>query len=312
MNGQTTANFFARRGRRIEQFAGAYWHSVEKRMLIPAQYHLDLAPQASDAARFMLGGNISGLRYPSSTQAGGRGGIYVLREKNYTLNSIHKSQKRHVLDGQKKCEVRPVDGDTLLAEGLRLCRETMGRQGRYEAEYGEPKTFERFVRAIEETPDVYALGAFYENQLAAFGVCIREDGWLHFIHQFSRVDLLDTHCNHALCFHLIQTGMQHPEVHALCNGFVSLVELSGLHRFKLMQGYNVEPRNTVVQLHPLLDKTLVNRPVRQAIQHLQAKRPDDQRITRVATILDAAWSSKFPHEDATPDSPQDPTLEPAQ
>jgi hypothetical protein len=307
MNGQITAKFFARRGRRIEEFGGAFWHSVEKRMSIPAQYHLDLHLDPAATASFLLRKNLAGFRYPSTSQAGAGGGIYVLREKNYTLDTIHKTQKRHVLDGLKKCDIRPVDADILLAEGLRLCRETMERQGRYEAEYGQPASFQRFVRAIADTEDVYALGAFHENQLAAFGVCIREDGWLHFIHQFSRVDLLDTHCNHALCFRLIEQGMQHPEVNALCNGFASLVDLGGLHRFKMMQGYTLEPRNTVVQLHPVLDTLLVNKTARRAVHQIQSKRPEDQRITRVASILDAAWTSKNPVNTTST-----PALEPAQ
>ncbi len=292
MLGVKTAKFFERRGRRIEEFGGVLWHGMEKRTLIALPYHLDLSMAREDAERLLWKTNSAGIRYGSSGQAGSPCGIYTIRDKNYGFDNLSRSYRRDVKIGLKKCEVREVGGETLLSEGLRLNLDTMGRQGRWEAEYGEPKQFERLVRAIEDSDSVFALGSFVGERLGAYAICVREDGWLHHLHQFSLRELLNEHCNHALCFEMMRTQMAHPEVEAFCDGFAPLVALDGLDDFKKRQGCALEARNTVSVLHPLIDRTLASDTGRALLERLRVRRPQDQRIGRVVSIVDAARAAK--------------------
>ena len=292
MQGIKTAKFFERRGRRIEEFGGLLWHGMEKRTLIALPYHLDLNLSREDAERLLWKTTSVGLRYGSTGQAGSPGGIYTIRDKNYGLDNLSRSYCRDVKLGLKKCEVREVGAETLLREGLQLNVDTMQRQGRWEAEYGEPKQFERLVRAIADSDGVFALGSFVGERLGAYAICVREDGWLHHLHQFSLRELLKEHCNHTLCFEMVRTQMAHPEVEAFCDGFAPLVALEGLDTFKKRQGFALEARNTVSVLHPLIDRTVASDTGRAMLERLRVKRPEDQRIGRVVSIVDAARAAK--------------------
>ena len=44
-------------------------------------------------------------------------------------------------------EVRPAEKAQLLEQGCALNLSTMARQGRYDAEFGEPRRWQRFVEA---------------------------------------------------------------------------------------------------------------------------------------------------------------------
>lgn len=292
MQGINTGKFFERRGRRIEEFGGVLWHSMEKRTLIALPYHVDLSLERGEVERFLWSRLSAGVRYGSTSQAGTPGGIYTIRDKAYTLESLPKNYRRDVRLGLERCEIREVEADTLLAEGLKLNVETMQRQHRWEAEYGEPKQFERLVRAVEDSEGVFALGAFVDGKLGAYAICAREDGWLHHLHQFSAVDLLDKYCNHALCFELIRSELARADVEAFCDGFAPLVSLGGLDKFKKNQGFALEARNTVSVLHPVIDRTLASDMGRGLLERIRVSRPEDQRIGRVMSIVDAARAAK--------------------
>ncbi|WP_031500579.1 hypothetical protein [Bryobacter aggregatus] len=294
MQGVKTAKFFERRGRRIEEFGGVLWHAVEKRMLIALPYHLDLSFEQAQTAGFLWSTNSAGLRYGSSTQPGTPSGIYTIRDKEYSIEKLPKKYRRDVRIGLERCEIREVDGDTLLREGLQMNIETMQRQKRWEAEYGDAKQFERLVRAIADSDGIFALGAFVEGRLGAYAVCAREDGWLHHLHQFSALELLPHYCNHALCFEMTRREMARPDVEAFCDGFTPLVPLDGLDHFKKNQLFQLEARNTVSHLHPVLDHTLASSAGKALLGRWQAKHPEDQRISRVLSIVEAARAAKQP------------------
>lgn len=292
MQGIKTAKFFERRGRRIEEFGGVLWHSMEKRTLIALPYHLDLSLAREDADRFLWAKTSAGIRYGSTKQAGTAGGIYTIREKEYGFDQLSRSYRRDVRIGLKHCEVREVSAEELLAQGLTMNVDTMQRQHRWEAEYGEVKQFERLVRAIDESEGVFTLGAFVEGRLGAYAICVREDGWLHHLHQFSSRELLDRHCNHALCFEMVRSQLARPDVEAFCDGYAPLVPLEGLDKFKKNQGFALEARNTVSVLHPLIDRTLASNTGRAMLERWRVARPEDQRIGRVMSIVDAARAAK--------------------
>lgn len=292
MQGHNTALFFERRGRKIIEFGGNYWFSTEKRMYMPIPFHLDLSFERGEIASFLARKNLSGVRYGSTSQPGLDGGLYVIREKNYTSAMLESRQRRDVKKGLESVEIRPVTADVLLAQGLQMNVETMERQGRFEAEYADPQQWARLVRAIDETEGASVLGAFVGDRLAAYGVHMVEDGWCHLLHQFSSAELLPTRANHALCFEGIAQMMRRDDVHTYCGGLSSLIQLEGLHRFKLRQGYTFEPRQTVVQLHPLLDHTLLSRFGQTQVARWRASKPEDQRVQRIGSIVEAAGLSK--------------------
>jgi len=286
--GQGIARFMELRGRRVEEAAGALWHGVEGRFYMSIPYQLVFEPEAGDLERMLRSVRGAGARYPSTRRPGSPSGLYVCRNRAYDIRAVDTRQRSRVRRGLERCEIRPLDGDELISQGLRLNRDTMERQGRYDAEFGEPASWQRLVRAVVEAPAVSCVGAFVDGRLAAYMITCREDGWSHILHQMSRADLLEHHPNHALTFRVTQQEMNNPETEAVCYGSVSLVPIEGLHEYKLRLGYDLAPHASVLFPHPSLSGVLGNGLLLRAVQALQRLRPQDQRVARVTAVLAGA------------------------
>ena len=199
--GQGLAEFMEHRGRRILEAGGYLWHEAERRMYISCPYTAMPEPERSELGRALLQANGLGVRYPSTREAGLPGGIYVCRNKEYSLSAVQSRLRSMVRKGLAACDVREVPEDVLMREGLQLNRDTMERQGRFDAEFGEKAGWDRLCRAVTKSSKVRAMGAFVDGTgLAAYSVVYEEDGWVHILHQNSRLDLLDFYPNHALAF----------------------------------------------------------------------------------------------------------------
>jgi hypothetical protein len=290
--GAGLANFFALRGRQIIEACGALWHSVPPRFLMGLPYHQPLEPTAEGIQALLRSDSAFGVRFQSLQWPGMPGGVYVYRGRGYGLKSVHIKHRPRVRKGLETFEIRRVEGDDLLIQGLQLNRETMARQGHYDPEFGEAGQWARFVRAMPDCPEIGAIGAFDRERLAAYMITCREDGWLSILHQMSRQDDLKSFPNHALTYWVTKAASEDSSLEGVSYGVIPLVLIEGLHEYKLRFGYQVLPRTCVVVFRPRMDLLLNNRFVRGGIQLLRHLRPEDQRLEMVETILrGAAFSS---------------------
>lgn len=290
--GAGMARFMERRGRRILVGAGARWHSVEGRFYMAFPYHITLDGRDPEIRGLIRDAAAMGARYQSLFTPGLEGGTYVRRNRKYVIASVDVRQRSRVRRGLERCQVEVVDPDVLLRQGLALNRDTMRRQGRFDSEFGQPDQWRRLVNAVCTTREITAWGAFFEGRLAAYMITCREDGWLHILHQMSRQELLEHHPNHALTFTITRQAMQDPAIEAVCYGAKALVASDGLHEYKLRLGYEFIPGYSAIQLHPSVAPLLASRPVRGAVARLRTLRPRDQRLERIASVLEGAAASR--------------------
>jgi hypothetical protein len=288
IKGSGLARFMELRGRRIEEGAGALWHSVEKRFYMAVPYQLMLAPDPDELDRTLRRINGLGLRFPSRDWSGVAAGLYVCRDRDYDVPKLQKTCRNLVRRGVEQCEVREASVDELLEQGLRLNCDSMGRQGRFDAEFGEPKGWQRLVHAIPESPAIRAVGVFVDGQLASYGITCREDGWVHVLHQNSRSDLLKHNPNHVLTYHVTREAMLDTGIEAICYGHISLVATDGLQDYKIRMGYEVEPHFSAMHLHPAISSALTSVATLQSLAFLRRLRPRDQMLERAATVLAGA------------------------
>ena len=288
IKGSGLARFMELRGRRIEEGAGVLWHSVEKRFYMAAPYQLMLAPDPDELDRMLRRAKGLGLRFPSHNWSGVAAGLYVCRDRDYDVPKLQKTCRNLVRRGVEQCEVREVSVDELLEQGLRLNRDSMARQGRFDVEFGERKGWQRLVYAIPESSAIRAVGSFVDGQLASYGITCREDGWVHILHQNSRTDLLRHNPNHVLTHHVTHEAMRDAGIEAICYGHTSLVATDGLQDYKLRMGYEVEPHFTAMHLHPAVSSALTSVAALQSLALLRRWRPRDQMLERAATVLAGA------------------------
>jgi hypothetical protein len=290
--GEGMARFMERRGRRIVTAAGAYWHGVEGRFFMALPYHVSIDGRQAEIRRMLGLESAFGARYQSATTPGLKSGIYVRRDREYAISSVDVRQRSRVRRGLERCRIDVVEPDVLLTEGLDLNLDTMRRQGRFDAEFGTHAGWSRLVRAVEATPEVSAVGAFFEGRLAAYMITCREDGWLHILHQNSRIELLEHHPNHALTFHITSQAMRDERLQAVCYGAYSLVGNDGLHEYKQRLGYEFLPGYSAIELHPVIAPVLASGFAQSAVGRLRARYPENQRLERLASVLEGARAGR--------------------
>ena len=288
LRGAGLARFFSLRGRRIAEACGALWYSVPNRFLMSLPYQQPLDPTHEEIKELLRTNGALGVRFPSQRWRGMAGGVYIYRGREYELKTVHIKHRPRVRKGLETFEIRPVEEDDLLNQGLQLNRETMMRQGHFDPEFGETGQWTRLVRAMRDCPEISALGAFHGKSLAAYMIISREDRWLNILHQMSRQEDLRFFPNHALTFWVTKAASEDPFLEGVSYGLVPLISIEGLHEYKLRFGYQVLPCNCVVVLHPQLNFLLNNRLAQGGVQLLRQIRPNDQRLEMMETILRGA------------------------
>jgi hypothetical protein len=281
------------RGRRIVEAAGAYWHSVEGDMYMSIPSHLALDPDPRELDDTLRSVRAVGARFPTRTWAGSPSGLYVCRRRDFDLDKIARQSRRRIRRGLERCEIRPVESGELLEQGLQLNLDSMRRQGRFDPEFGERKQWKRLVAAVDKSPALSAVGAFVNGRLAAYAITCREDGWLHILHGMTRPSEMPNCPSPALHFHITRQVALDPSLEAVSAGLVSLVELPGLHEFKLRMGYELLPMRSAIHLHPRLAALMTSAPALGLVKAFRRLRPRDQRLERVSAVLIGARRSRM-------------------
>lgn len=294
--GAAVARFLAMRGRAIEDSDGILWHSVPGRFWMSLPYEATVEPDQERLARMLRRTRMAGARFPSLERGGLESGAYVLRADRYDLGVVHIKHRARVRHGLQLYRVCRAGAEQLLAQGLTLNRDTMDRQGRYDAEFARPGPWSRLVRAIEDCPEAAAYGAFAGPRLDAYMITCRDAGWLHILHQMSRREALPDFPNHTLTYEVTRMAAEDTEVHSLCYGLMPLVPIEGLHEYKLRFRYNLEPHRSAVQLHPTVETC--SGPASAALRLLRTAFPGSQRLARAQSIFDGARLGAVAHEQA--------------
>jgi len=218
--------------------------------------------------------------------------MYVCRDRNYSVRNVARGFRSALKAGLARCEVRRVEPDELLSQGLECNRDTMQRQARDNPEFSDPKRWQRFVEAAWQVPAIEVTGAFVDGQLAAYQLGCLDEGWWNITYAFSRRHLLEHHPNHALMFNTLEKMLRRPDVEAVCAGPKTVLVHDGLHDFKTRMGFEIEPNQVVVRFHPMLEGLLVSPLVTKPLEGLHKWRPDDLRLERTLSFLGAARAAR--------------------
>jgi hypothetical protein len=290
--GRVLARFMELRGRRIIEACGVLWHTVPGRFLMSLPYQAMLNPDPEELRRVIRDAGVFGARFPSLSWTGLESGLYLLRRREYDIGSLHTKHRPRVKHGLKRFEVRPATKQELLDQGRELNLSTMARQGRYDAEFGDLRRWERLVEAAFACPEVSIPAVFAGSRLAAYMVTCREQNWLHILHQMSRQQDLSDFPNHVLTYTVTRQATEDPSLEAVCYGCVPLFAADGLHEYKLRFGYEMIPHRSAIQLHPVLNALLNHAAARAAVCVARGLRRENQQLETLETVLEGAHVSR--------------------
>jgi hypothetical protein len=267
------------------------WYSVPGRFLMSLPYQQMLDPVAEELHSMVRETGTFGARFPSLTWTGLTSGQYVLRRREYDIRSLHAKHRPRVRHAMEHFEVRLAEKRQLLEQGRELNLTTMRRQGRYDAEFGEAKQWERLLEAAFACPGVAFPAVFCGTRLAAYMVTCREQGWLHILHQMSRQEDLPNFPNHLLTYSVSLEATADQSLEAVCYGYVPLFAADGLHEYKLRFGYELIAHQSAILLHPTISAILRHPLARGAIRLARRLRRDDQRLETIETVLEGSRCS---------------------
>jgi hypothetical protein len=240
-------------------------------------------------------GKVAGVRFPVRGH-GIPAGLYVVRPSGYTLASVNRKQRGHVKTGLERCEIREVNQDELTADGILLNRDTMERQARHDAEFADPRSWARFVRAVYACPAFHVTGAYVDARLAAYLISFQEGPWLHLLYKNSRTADLAHYPNHALDFAVLRRAAEDPSIQAVENGIRPL-DNPGLDQYKRQMGYDVAPHPLAVQFHPAVSPWIANHAVLGAVNALRSVFPR-RSLSMAATVLESAMARRTRDRDS--------------
>lgn len=299
--GKVMAEFWERRGMPVYQAAGVYWtpfsHGSRFLMSVPEQVSVDHSHD--ELARILWRKNLVAARYPTMERRGVESGYYVWRKREFALASLDRKLRNTVRRAQEQCALRPLDAADLRKLGLPLNHDTMQRQERFNPEFGEESRWNRFVDSVFATPGMSVTGAFVGDELAAYSIECRADGWWYGMYQNSRTSLLKTFPNQALDFYSLERASQDAGVEGVLNSPLPLSPNPGLHDYKSKFGYEIAPYRLVIQLHPLLDRLPNSSVARQLLRRAHEAMPENRRVLQAARF----WAGVTLPEPATESVP---------
>jgi hypothetical protein len=290
--GSVLAQFLKLRGRNIIEACGALWYTTPGRFLMSLPYNTMLDPDPVEIRKMIRETGVLGARFPSLKWSGLESGLYVLQKRNYGLESLHAKHRPRVRHALQHFEVRPAEKAELLDQGWTLNLSTMGRQGRYDSEFGDRRRWENLVEAAFACPEIVFPAAFSDRRMAAYMATCREHGWLHILHQMSRQEDLPNFPNHLLTYIVTRQAITDASLEAVCYGYVPLFAADGLHEYKLRFGYEMIPHRSAIQLHPALNPVLNHAIARTAVRFARRLRRDSQQLETIETVLEGARLSR--------------------
>lgn len=290
--GAGIARFMALRGLRTFEAEGIRWgiHRAGIYQSLPFQLQIDLT--AGEGERLLRHHRLPVLRVPSRHMRGAVSGFYVCRPQGYDLSRVDRRQRSHVRKGLECCEIRRIAPEELRRDGLLLNRETMQRQRRFNAEFGEPKRWNVFVDALARCPEFGVIGGYVDGQLACYLITCQEDGWLHLLYKNSRTEALSRYVNHALDYWVLRDAGQNSAIEAVGNYFFTHPAQSGLNQYKRQMGYRLVEHNLCTFMHPRLAPLLVNRAALGAVHLARSASPRSELIDSVARLLESAAATR--------------------
>jgi hypothetical protein len=282
------AQFLSRRGHRVFESNGILWGWYRGPFMCSLPYHKRIDAGSGEIGEMLRRHGVSCVRFPSARGRGMQSGLYVCRPREYSMKSLLPRFRTHVNRGLEACEIRPVEPEELLRDGLELNLDTMRRQRRHEREFGDPAAWRRFVEAVRHSPGISVTGAFVGGRLSAYVLTCKEEGRLQILHKMSRASERHLSVGHALDYRVISDAANDPSIELVENSFVSLVPNDGLDSYKRHMGFTIEPYHLEIHFHPRIAPLVTSKFAVSAARAAWRRHPDNSNLELTAKVLEGA------------------------
>ena len=144
--------------------------------------------------------------------------LYLCTDQTYALEKLPPAKRRNVRRGLKELTIAPLTSEQLLVHGVHAFCDTRRRVGLSD---GTAEGFRRDLTAHASLPEHVFLGAWKENQLAAYLSIIEVDDWVE-ITCFSMDALRQYRPNDTLIYSALSHYLTERRCRLVCNGLSSI------------------------------------------------------------------------------------------
>ena len=209
--------------------------------------------------------------------------LYLCTDHDYALEKLSGKMRRETRRGLEEFTIAPLTSEQLLAHGAQAYCDTRRRNRLSD---GTPEEFQRLFSDEAKLPEIVYLGAWKDNQLAAFLTITEVDDWVE-LGSYSMDTLRQYRPNNALFYSTFFHYLVERKCRLVCGGLSSIQAVSnaaGLHIFKKKVGYEARPVHRAFVAHPLL-RPFVNPLTLWGVNTVLRFRPGDRRLKKAGGVL---------------------------
>jgi hypothetical protein len=210
--------------------------------------------------------------------------LYLCTDHAYALEKLDYTMRKNVRRGLRELTIAPLTSAELLAHGAQAFCDTRRRLGLRD---GTPEAFRQLFIAQVNWPEMVFLGAWKDNQLAAFLSIIEVEDWVELYKIFSMDALLQYRPNDTLMYSALSHYLIEYKCRLVYAGMSSIQvgkNAAGLHRFKTKVGLEARPVHRAFVAHPLLHP-FVNQMTLRCVNTVLRFRPEDHRLKEAGGVL---------------------------
>jgi hypothetical protein len=192
--------------------------------------------------------------------------------------------QRNVRRGLRELRIASITTDQLITHGVQAFCDTVRRHG-YSS--GTPEAFRQYYSWRGRCRGHVFLGAWKDDQLAAFLSITEVDDWAEIEGCFSMDSLLQLRPNDTLLFYALTHYLTERSCELVDYGLSSLQPESnraGLHAFKTKVGFEPRPVHRAFVVHPIL-RLFVNHLTLWSVNTVLRLRPGDRRLQKAGGVL---------------------------
>jgi len=184
--------------------------------------------------------------------------LYLCADQEYELQKLKPAMRRDTRKGLRELRIAPLSTDQLLAHGCPAFCDARRRAGLSD---GTAKEFVRHFNLRTQCKGHVFLGAWKDDNLAAFLSIVEVADWAEIVGCYSRDDFLSAQPNSVLIYTALSQCLAEAKRSHVSYGLSSIQTVSkkaGLHAFKTKVGFVAKPVHRAFMLHPVI-RPLMNR-----------------------------------------------------
>jgi hypothetical protein len=267
---------------------GTFWVGFEAGTLIRLPIFHVGPPPPGEVRQVLWRGRAAAASYllEPDEQHPANAWLYTCTDQAYTLDRLGPPMRRNVRRGLSKLRIAPIAPSQLLACGVQAFCDN---RRRLHLSDGTPEEFRRRFTLRAKCPGHVFLGAWKEDQLAAFLSITEVDDHAEIEGSFSMDNLLNLRPNDTLMYSVLSHYLIEGGRRIVSYGLSSIQAESntgGLHAFKTKVGFEARPVHRAFVPHPLLG-VLANRLTLWGINGVLRLQPGNRSLRKAAGTLSA-------------------------